>query len=325
MQSLKDILALDLNNKDYQKTISALFKYLFHRIDQETFINTYASSRAEGLRIKEIARMNGYILKNCKLYAWQAHLARINNSLKPKPSDYGIHLDDSRLLSRLDLNHLKPTFKAFTLQEFDKLLQSTLTSPILKSYNGKFISKKMSFLMKSFGHTRSELEHMLIESAIIAVYKYYPRFESHLHFINVAKNGIHSAGQTFISYETAQVRNKLVSDELGGFSAAHESLSSISEMESPNTGLIEFKETIQDLVSAATKNLDSIELDFVSALAGIYNPHLSLHMEQNNSVAAETMNFDRYMKKVQNYYGFDTRKLNETFAKLKPHLTPNYR
>src|SRR6478609_6621005 len=172
-----------------RKVVPALFAYLFYRIDQRTFLKYVVdrgivADRETALAIKDAARVNGYVLKNCKLYAWACWSARVLGKKLPSPKLFDVEPADALYLRRLNLKHLefKSGFRytTYTIKTFDQVTQQMLQAPELRNYVGKFVTKKMGFLMKSYGETRHDLETTLKESALLAWYKQYPRFDSEL-------------------------------------------------------------------------------------------------------------------------------------------------
>lgn len=311
---LRQILALD--GREYNRVVPALFAYLFNRISLDKFIS-FVGDREEGTRIKDIARKDGYILKNCKLYAYACYCNRLRGVKIPNAAEYKVDAKDSLLLRRLNLKHLDTkSFRAFTLPEFDFHVNEMVQSAEIRNNIGKFVTKKMSFLMKSYGEPREDIEAHLKEMAIQAVYKQYPRFMSYLHMINVAKAQIHNKGQTFITSSTSKSRQRLIKTEGGGFEAVHVDIETLADVASPINYGLEIKEQIIAL-SQIEYCLPERTKEFLLCAAGQYHSGLSEYMSSSNEVAAETMNYAKYMLQVQAYFGTTPEKVDRLFSNLR--------
>lgn len=310
---------LDLGPKEYKRIVPALFAYYFHRIDLRQFIR-HVGDQAEGNRIKEIARKNGYILKNCKLYAYACYANRVSSQRLPRPVDFGVAAEDAVILRRLNLSHLDTkAFKAFTLQEFDDTLNAMIASAEIKNNIGKFVSKKMAFLMKSYDEKREDIEAMLKGDAVEAIYKTYPRFMSYLHMVNVAKAQIHNKGQTFITSSTAKSRQRLQRTADGGFEAVHVDLATAADIPAPVHYATELREKmtalaqIEDVLPQRTR-------EFLTCAAGVYHEGFSAYLEMSNEDAAGTMNYQRYMAKCQAYFGTSQEKVDKLYANIRTRI-----
>lgn len=319
MLTINSILAID--NTRYIKVVSGLFAYLFNKIDLNQYLeylNT-TGDRDEGVRVKDIARMSGYILKNCKLYAYAAHYARENYLPKPLPKDYEVNEEDAKFLARLNLKHLPNSYRAFTLKEFDNVIFEIATNTEMRAYTGRFISKKMKFLIDSYGQGRGDIESHLKEAAITALYKQYPRYESHLHFTNIAKASIHNVGHSFITYHTARTRQQLNRREDGSHESVNVDLAVIKELAhvpSSNSATIESLTCLAKLESRMSKAAKK----FMMCLAGVYNQEFSEYLKEDNSIMIDVISYVKYTKKLQTHMSITDKQKENLFTKLRPHL-----
>jgi hypothetical protein len=306
-----------------------LFAYLFYRIDQRQFLNYIVDngivkSREEALRIKDVARVNGYVLKNCKLYAWACWRARGLGRPTPRPQAFEVSPVDARVLRRLNLKHLDPRrgydpYAAYSLASFDALTAKMLASVDLRNYIGKFVSKKMGFLMRSFGETRHDLETQLKESAILAWYKQYPRFDSSLHMVNVAKAQIHNTGQTMITSLTSKSRQRLTQNADGSFEALSVDISVVAnEIVAPP----QYGAMLHDWLQAMAKvepMLKPRARDFLLCCAGHHHAGLSAFLQVNNEDAADEWPYQRYMAKVQEYFQTTPERVEKLFNSIRKY------
>lgn len=310
------------------KVVPPLFAYLFYRIDQREFLayvedRGLVASRAEALRIKDAARVSGYVLKNCKLYTWAYWSARVLNATRPKAEDFDVHPEDAKILRRMNLQHLEerttqglPRYPAYSLKTFDKLTARMLASPELRNYIGKFVTRKMTFLMKSYGETRHDLEMQLRESALLAWYKQYPRFESDLHMVNVSKTQIHNTGHTMITSLTSKSRQKLSQNADGTFDAVHVDIDVLADVSAPP----QYGQALQDhlqALSAVEHKLNQRAKDFLMCAAGQYHEGLSEFLQVRNDEAADEWPYSRYMAQCQKFFNTTPEKVEKLFSSIR--------
>ena len=308
------------------RVVPALFAYLFYRIDQKQFLRYIedqglVESRAEAVRIKEAARMSGYVLKNCKLYAWACWTARVLERPMPKAREFEVSLRDGKILRRLNLKHLEPAkgmqrYPAYTLRTFDQQTAKMLASSDLRNYVGKFVTKKMAFLMKSYGETRHDLETALKESAVTVWYKQYPRFDSDLHMMNVAKAQIHNTGHTMITSLTSKSRQRLSQNADGSFEAVQVDISVLADVAAPPA----YGEMLQDhlqALAAVEHRLNQRAKDFLLCCAGHFHEGFSEFLELDNTDAVEQWTYDRYMSQCRKYFETTPERVEKLFSSIR--------
>lgn len=310
---------LGLRPSEMAKIGGAVFAYLFHRITQRELIAIIGDKEKEEL-ILSVVRRKGYVLRNCKLYAWAAYRARFGY---PKPSikEYGVDRKDAAFLSRLNLNHLSHKFEGYNLEDFKALVEGTVKNPTMDAYIGRFISKKMLFLTRSYGVKRSDLESDMQAAALRAVYMHYPRFETLLHFTNVAKAAIHNTGISLITYHTSPARQRLFVNESGGYEATHVNLDVMSGVEAPDEYMSHVKESLEVLVKLSHRYEMRPDVQrFLLCCAGHYDEGFSDYLETDNSLAVDGMAYSRYLGKARKYFQFSEVQVEKLFEKLKHHL-----
>ncbi len=322
---LKKLLGLE-NNRGSKNILAALFAYYFGRINQRQFIE-YVGDQAEGRRIKDLARCNGYILVNCKLYAYAVHCARVRGEAIPSAASYKVEAADGLILRKLNLSHLDvDKYKMFTLKEYMATVAHMLESPEIKNNIGKFVSKKMSFLLKSFGENRQDIYAYLQEQAMLGVYIQYPRYESYLHFVNIAKATIHNKGQSFISACTSKSRQRLMRNDDGSFETTHIAIDTMAHKDTlalveapPNYGA-ELKERLQALATLEHKLPEKTKA-FLLAAAGQHNDGFSAYLKvASNYDLAESMDYEKYMAKLRAYFNVSEANMEKLFINLRNHI-----
>lgn len=295
----------------------AVFAYLFRRISQKQLI-AYIDDRQVSDRIVDLIDRDGYILKNCKLYAWAAYKARFKGEA-PNYKEYGIDRVDVEFLSRLNLKHLKRSYESISLVDFDQLVQDVVNGSKIDTYIGKFISASMSFLLKSYGCKRDELEHDMKAKAIKTLYFNYPKYESLLHFENTAKTAIHNKGQSIITYHTAQGRQRLYVNQEGDFRANTVDLDLLQTVEAPQAYLSHIRDSLEVLSHLSEKMRPKVRR-FLLAAAGQHDEEFSEYLEQDNRDAVESMAYSRYLSRARRFFGFSEDQVEFFFTKLRLHL-----
>ena len=313
-ESLREIL--DIPRSEYTRVASALFAYLFQVINCSQY-GEYVGDKVLSRATLKAAKASGYVLRNCKLYAYACWVARERGEPLPRASSYQVTTQDGAFLRRLNLKAVGTRFFAFTLPDYEKLMHSVLGTNILDAYIGKYVTKKMSFLIKSYGVQRETLEHSLLRSALYAVYKQYPRYESKLHVINICKTSIHNAGMNLIQYHTRAKRQELRKTSSGAFEAVSVPLDEIMAL--PAEEKHPFKDSLQALVSLEHRMAANVK-EFLQCAAGQYHEGLSIYLGKPNDDAVEVMPYPKYLGKLQNYFQVSEQQTQRLFLRLRTHI-----
>lgn len=310
---------------DYSPAVVGVtFAYFFHRIPHKELVKELATpdDPKRGKRIYEIVKDNGYILKNCKLYAYAYHYYRKckekgKSAIKPSARAFGVSTEDARILRRLNLNHIKPLRKPWSLRQMDQLVGEFISSKETQAYIGRFISKKLLFLIKSYGEKRDDLEAGMIQSAVREAYKNYPRFESHLYFVNRLKSAIKSYGHTKILYHTRECRQALSHD-----GHQHQAVHVTDELylknlEAPPSYLEHIRDSLHSLSSL---KLGETAQQFLKLATGQFDEQFSLFLKADNSAVVEKMDYSKYLEKIQRYMNISDERVHAFFSRLRMHL-----
>lgn len=292
-----------------RKEALVLFKYLFKGMSNPEF----KSKVSNGKDLKSKVDNSGYILKNCKAYAY-AYYSYKQGILKKKPKrkDYQLVMEDALLLRKLDLSFINTRFKAFNLQEYDFILQELFLSKELNSYVGKFVNKKMTFMINSYGDSFNGLKSELMAAGLYTIYRQYPYFESYLHVMNIAKAGIHNFGQDLIKNRTAQKNQRLGKNEDGTF---YQKCIPLSKVEN----FIVVEQENPDFV------FESVEMKpkakkLLLLLSGKYDAEFSNYLGSDNDVAALSMRYSSYTKHVQEYLEVSPKQVRRFFEKVRDRM-----
>jgi hypothetical protein len=312
---------LSLEQKESREIIAALFTYYFGRISQKQF-EKIIGDRKRALAIKAASKRSGYVLKNCKLFAYAHYSAKLKGEKLPKARDYGVAVEDAKILRRLNLAHLDvDTYPAFTLKEFEYVINKLCSSSELKTHIGKLVSKKMMFLIKSYGVTRSDITLELYEAAISVAYRTYPMYESYLHFVNIAKANIHSIAHSMIHFYTAKSRQRLQKTEHGGHEAVNVDIGTLADIAAPENYGDELKEQIKAIEKAQNAlNVKPQQRNFLLCLAGQRNESFSEFLGTPNDEAVERMSYPNYMKKAMAYFEMTPAKTERLFERLRQEM-----
>jgi hypothetical protein len=310
---------LGLANADMAFVGGAAFAYLFHRIDQKELVRLI-DDPAVSDRIVSVIKYDGYVLKNCKLYAWAFYKYR-RGGPRPKAADFGVAKVDARFLARLNLKHLSMKYDALSLEDYETIVEDIIGGTNLSQYIGKFISKKMTFLIRSFGISRSEIESDVKFAALKAIHLTYPRFESLLHMENVAKSAIHNSGQSLINYHTSPGRQRLYVDQNGDFKARRSADNTqLNSVKAPESYLSHARDQLEMLVKLS-KGMRKDVQRFLLCCAGHFDEEFSKFLKDDNSSLVDEIAYSRYLKKTQRFFGYTDEQVQNLFGNLKNQLT----
>lgn len=294
---LKDVFGSAVG-PTFNADMQVLFSYLFDRIGKYEY-RKQIGDKARAKALWSVAEDSGYVLKNCKLFIW-AHQHGERTGIAVSPAKFGIDRADVSLLRSIVLPKMKFKYKPYSLFDFDNLEAALLTSSVMKTYIGKFTSKKLIFL-QSYGQTRESIGSTLLCAALFALRKQYPFYESELHALNICKTAIHNSGMGLIEYWTRAKRNALIKEN-GSFQAVHVQYDVLSDVGVEPEHSSEFRVNLQTLVKIA-EGLPARQQQFLSAAAGLYDPGVSLFMGCDNTDAVDKWGYQRYLTNLRSYFG----------------------
>lgn len=285
-----------------------VFAYLFHEITVEQFRASFIGTT--GLKIKRLIDTSGYILRNCKLYAWAYHRAIRCGDDIPRFRHYGVSKSDAAFLRTLNLDKVPKKYPAMTQQQMTDML-GFVTEPDLVEYMGKFIGKKLIFLDKEFGMPVEEIQQTLVQTAIYAVYRAYPRFNPRTpgHHIAVAKIAVRNRGQNLIQENTTQSRQRMTKDNVPLVTYVHDA------MEAPEQDSY-VKDGAMTLASIEHKMTPKARR-FLLIMSGQHDAEFSAYLGKDNSVAVERMDFDNYSSKVKKFFSASSRSVERMYSKIR--------
>lgn len=281
--------------------LQTVFSYLFGAINKYEY-RDHIGDKALAKEIWQRVASNGYILKNCKLFVY-ANLVAASQGQVVSPARYGIERSDVQALRRLDLSGISLKSKAYSMFDFTNLENAILTSPEMDTYIGKFISRKLIFLCRSYGLKRDEIRADLLCSALYALRKQYPFYKSELHALNICKTAISNSGQGLIEFWTRDKRNALLKEN-GGFQAVHVQYEVMNNLYVMPEHENELRLNLQSLASVAV-HLKPQEQQWISTAIGKHDPGFSFFIGKNNADAVECLPYNRYIDLLCDYHRVD--------------------
>jgi hypothetical protein len=281
-----------------KQNLQTVFSYLFGVITKYEY-RSIIGDKDLAKEIWHSVASNGYILKNCKLFVY-ANLVAKESGQVVSPARFGIERADVAPLRRLDLKSVNKGHKAYSVFDFTNLETAILTSPEMSTYIGKFISKKLIFLCRSYGLKRDEIQADLLCAALYALRKQYPFYETELHALNICKTAISNAGQGLIEFWTRDKRNALLKEN-GGFQAVHVQYEVMQDLSVMPEHEDELRLNIQSLSSIAAR-LPTNQQEWVNTASGKHDRGFSFYIGRNNSDAVEVLPYNRYIDLLCKYH-----------------------
>lgn len=289
-----------------------LFMYLFNQISQAKFITNF-EDRKYAKELLDMARASGYVMKNCKLFAYHYH-----RNGWARPADFSIDMRDAAMLKRLELK-LKTKTPALTVAGYDRMVEGMLCSRHMQGHVNKLIYKKMIFLTsESFGFTVGELRSLLLHKAIYALMKQYPLFSSPLHFQNTAKTTIHNTAMSFITAQTRQKRQSMVQNSDGTWSSLKAPIESIMELAAPREDHYT-RDTLASIVKLSDKFSANVQR-FLLCMGGVHDPKFSEYLGIDNATAVDSMRYDQYRSKLEAHLGVTAEQTEALFNHVRNKL-----
>jgi hypothetical protein len=314
---LKSVLDV---GKDHKRVATVLFQYLFRACNKFEYRDRIGDRELAKLVWSRVVN-NGYVLRNCKLFAYAAHWNRARG-MSTSPAKYEIMQEDVALLRGLDLSHIPIKYKAYSLFDFNNFEGAILGSEELRTNVGKFVSKKLIFLDKHFGEPRKDIEANLYEGAVYALRKQYPYYLSDLHALNVCKTAVKNKGHGLIEYYTRGKRNKLL-NENGVFQAVNISLdTNLDAVASLSVMPVHENETMQNLqvLASLDARMDERVRAFMNAARGLYDAGFTLYIGVDNTDAAHEWDYKRYMQLLRDYHLITEAQANKLLLRIRKSM-----
>lgn len=315
---LKELLGV--RGADLERIAGAMFKWLFegcsYRTMQYTLAKHYEDAELMASELSALTKTNGYILRNCKLYAYAVYCARRDGDKLPSPASYEVASEDAKLLRALDLSHLAllDCFESMTLQTFDALVLDSITAN--KSYMAKFIYRKLRFLIQSYNVTEADLYALFNEATVYSIQRRYPNFSTPMHALNIAKRAIHNRGQFAITYNTHPDRDRLINDGGGLFSSVLSPITDAVQISSDGPSM---REELLSVLAELEAGMSEPVRRYMLIMMGEYDAGFSHYLGEDNSEAVDYLAYGKYRRHVEKYLGLTRSATENLFAKLREH------
>lgn len=297
-----------------------LFRYAFPQNSKMGDFNVVLRQHGveDVTHVRQKLLKNGYIIKNCKLFIYDAFL-----NGRGSPKKFKIDLEDVPVLRRVvkDLSkelalYKKQNFPSWDLDQFDKYMSDMLCSSHMKTYVGKFITKKKTFLIKYFGVSRDSIQSDFMMMAVYALYRAFPCYQSPLHFQNIAKTAIHNTGMNLIKFHTRDSRHQMIKLAEGKNILRLTSLSNIrtdfpQEANDPDYRIALDQISVRLPMKAQT---------LLSLLRGSPNGGFSRHLGLPNETAIDEMDFDTYKQRCCEFMHIKVATADKFLTQLRKHL-----
>jgi hypothetical protein len=310
---LRDILGLDA--KHFKRVATILFQYLFGGIGKYEYRDEVGDKHLQR-DVWARAEKSGYVLRNCKLFAYAVAYNR-DLGISTSPASYEILGEDVGFLRGLDLSFIDPhaACRPYRLFDYRNLEATLLTSDALRVLTGKFISRKLIFLDKHFGVKRADIEQTLNDAALYGLRKQYPYYDSDLHALNICKTSVRNRGHGLIEYYTREKRSKLLKEN-GSFQAVDVPLDSVVGLSVQPEHENETAMNMQSLWSLESRMTPKLR-DFLRAAAGQYDAGFTMFIGVNNEDAAAEWDSKKYMAQLRTYHKVSEERAASMLLKLR--------
>lgn len=314
--SLRTILDV---GKDYKRVVTILFRYLFRGCDKYEYRDDIGD-RALAKQVWSRVMNNGYVLRNCKLFAYAVHYNR-KHGISTSPASYEILSEDVGILRNLDLSFIEDdkSHKPYSLFDYKNLEAALLGSEALRTNIGKFVSKKLIFLDKHFNEKRNEIEQTLFEAAVYGLRKQYPYYDSDLHALNICKTSARNKGHGMIEYYTRGKRNKLL-NENGSFQAVNVPLDAVLGLSVMPEHENETKIHLQALLSLECRMSPKLRA-FIHAAAGQYDAGFTMYIGVDNTDAAHEWDYSRYLTQLRSYHMLTEKRAAKLMLRIRSAMS----
>lgn len=283
------------------------FDYLFDNITKNEMKENFRCNELDVSKVDLV--YNGYLCRNCKLFVYALATGK---ALKAEA--YGVDRKDTKALTWVAQRVSIPSLcDPWDLQRLEKNEDVLVRG--LKPYIGKFVTKKMTFLMKSYGLHRHDIETELYCAGLWALHKKYPFFETPLHAINTVKSAIHNRGIDIIAKNTREKNQRLIRHEDGTFESVNVDISVLNSLHAPEPFEMRYRDEREGLTSLQKIMNDRGAL-YISLARGEYNADFSDYIGVNNAEAAEE-NYDSYLRKIDRFLKVTPEERDRFFRKLR--------
>jgi hypothetical protein len=216
-------------------------------------------------------------------------------------------------------------FPAYDIATVRALEGRALANPEITTYIGKFINRKMRFIMDYYGVEFEELCEALQERAIHNLRVNYPNWNSSGEMLAMSKSAIANAGQNLLKYYSATKRAKVDKNN----KAVEYSLDAIQELNGsgPEYQALVYSDTLDRGMEIMEASLSVEQLIkslhskpkaklLVELLSGKYNAGFSNFLNRDCCEYADEAPFEKLLSKACDYIGVDVDKAMPFLKKM---------
>lgn len=242
------------------------------------------------------------------------------------------------LLGRSLRGFARAGYKALTPEQLRQLASKVLITKDYEDYVGKFVHRKLSFLIQSFGYSAPDLINDLKAASYNAILRTYPAFNGETHILRLAKVKARNTGMNIIHHATTAGRQRLTRDNqpllvplqilenTGGNSTAEHDGSLVQDSylvvgRSGGRASNDELDTMSSLESLLSNDRFRPRQKYLlRLLMGKHDDAFSMFIGQPNEDAVEAMSYERYLKECCSFLSVDLEHAKRFLAKLSQFL-----
>lgn len=312
MNAQEALVDIGYTTKEARQILPSLFLYLFRAFNQTELYRRAREINPNVNLFKLMPRipLMGDITLDDKVCIFALFTGE-NPGIKPNAYVKSVVLADPEVLQHLAKFAEYP---AYTVQQVRVLEAKSICNPEIDTYMGKFIYRKMRFLLKSYSVTKLELVEQLQERAIHNLRINYPNWNNAGEMLAMAKSAIANAGHNLIKYYAATKRSRVDVNN----KAVEYSLEGIREMggDAPEYQALVYSEALDRTLEVAEANLsiDAVlrsladkpnKKVLIELLSGRFDAGFSNFLNKDCTEYAQTVSFDKLFHKACAYIGLD--------------------
>lgn len=286
-------------------------------------------TKVDARAITEAIGRNGYVIKNLKLWIfWTIKNKSERNVAAAKARKWEVLRCDANALAALNtvtrsyLRRLASKYAALTLEKFDAHLIHIDNE--IRTWLGKFVSRKLRFIYESQGLKRTDIEQELRYKGLQGLYMMYPCVQGALHAQNVVKRTIHNNGINMIYKATTMKAGRLIRDPSGTFQSRVISLDAaqLHTQAAPET-----RTDVQLDFDRLCNKYTGKRLKFLELLSGAYCEWFSHWIKTQGQRLDNDETFDKispvaYTRLVADYLGVSAKSVATFLTELRTTLQP---
>lgn len=272
---------------------------------------------------------DGAVMKNLKVWIFYVVKHRSDRKTQLKLArDWSIDPIDVQAFdaaSTKTVRYIRKLGRRYAALTMDKLEHSVTTIVSqTQTWLGKFVSRKLRFIVQSQGMHRSDIEHELVYKGIQGLYAMYPRVESQLHATNVVKRVIHNQGINMIHHYTTKKMGRLIVDGTGAW---HSRVISLDDAQLNTVAAPEASDLHMDF-SLVLHRYTGKRRQFLELLSGAYCERFTSwlcekgHVVETNEILLDRMDIRKYVRLALEHLNVEWLKGVQFLQELRKTFEP---